>query len=217
MVLLSESDWSPRTGKNGRSILAGRILRPNTGLSGGAARVPTSSPADPFEPTPPMPRVLTIVVLAALLLGSCAPSDPKTLTDEGASALGAGDAAKAQESFEAALTGIDPSHPEWLRASIGRCQALARRDGPAAKKAFLELATAHPSRVNEQDFSLVVSELVQHDAIVEAIDVMDAGVKLYPESPAMQTIKEKVLAASSKSKDAGALEKLKGLGYVGSD
>ena len=164
-----------------------------------------------------MPRRSALLLSLVLVASACSPADPKALTDQGHSALGAGDAEKAQASFDDALAQIDPSHPEWLRASLGRCQALARHDPTAAREAFLGLARSHPARVTVQDFSIVVGELVQAGAVSEAIDVMDAGIKLYPESPVMQVIKEKVIAASTRSQDPGVSDKLKGLGYVGQD
>ena len=50
-----------------------------------------------------------------------------------------------------------------------------------------------------------------------AAEVMDAGVKMFPESPTMMKAKELVIDASKKSKSSGAMDKLKGLGYVGDD
>jgi hypothetical protein len=156
---------------------------------------------------------LTLVIA----LVSCGNTDPKALTDEGTAALGSGDAATAIKSFDAALQNLTPQSPDYLRARMGKCQALARKDPPAAKVEFLALCKAEPGRLREQDFSTVVSELLKHDAVVEAAEVMDAGVKMFPESPKMQVVKELVIDASKKAKSSEGMDKLKGLGYVGTD
>ena len=162
-------------------------------------------------PSTPAPLLALLLCLCA----ACGEGDPKALTDRGTAALGAGRDAEAIESFDRALAGLDPASADWLRASLGRCRALARSQPAKAKGEFLALAKAHPTRVQEQDFGQIVDELVREDAIVEAIDVMDAGIKLHPESPGMQQVRARVLEASQKAQSPEALDKLKGLGYVG--
>ena len=162
-------------------------------------------------------RRLCALVTAAVLLVACSESDPKVLTDKGSAALGAGDAPAAIESFDAALQHMDARNPDYLRASMGRCQALARQNPSQAKDDFLALARSASDRVREQDYSTIVNELVKKGAVAEAVEVMDAGIKAFPESPQMQALKTSVVEASKKSKDRGALQKLKGLGYTGDD
>jgi len=162
-------------------------------------------------------RRLCALVTAAVLLVACSESDPKVLTDKGSAALGAGDVPAAIESFDAALQHMDARNPDYLRASMGRCQALARQNPSQAKDDFLALARSASDRVREQDYSTIVNELVKKGAVAEAVEVMDAGIKAFPESPQMQALKTSVVEASKKSKDRGALQKLKGLGYTGDD
>jgi len=50
---------------------------------------------------------------------------------------------------------------------------------------------------------------------MEAIDVMDAGMKAYPTSEQMKAVQKQVTEAAKQSKDPAGLNKLKGLGYVG--
>ena len=157
--------------------------------------------------------------LAALLclLAACGGGDPKEATDRGQAALGSGDGKSALESFEAALACLAPGDPDWLRASVGRCQALARLDPARAKTEFLALARAHPGTVGEQDFAIVVGDLIAHGGILEAIDVVEAGSARFPESPRMLALREQVVAASQRARDPGAMQRLKGLGYVGDE
>jgi hypothetical protein len=161
--------------------------------------------------------LLSCLLVPLLGLSACSGGDPKELSDQASSALATGDDRRALEGFEKALASLMPGDPAWLRASLGRCQALARLDPPAAKKAFLELARAHSAKVEVVDFGMIVGELVRKGAMIEAIDVMDAGIKLYPESPEMTSIRAQVMEASSKTQDPAAMQKLKGLGYVGDD
>jgi hypothetical protein len=164
-----------------------------------------------------MRHVLPSLVLAACVLTACNGSDPKALTDKGSAALGSGDTRTALESFDAALKHMDPAHPDFLRASLGRCRALASQNPAQAKQDFLSLARSTSLKVNEQDFAAMAEELVNRGAAADAVDVMDAGLKAFPESPKMQFLKQKVVEASKKSKDPAALNKLKGLGYTGDD
>jgi hypothetical protein len=161
-----------------------------------------------------MRNAVSIVCLLALL--GCG-SNPKELTDKGAAALGSGDARTALECFDGALKAMGANDPDFLRASMGHCEALARLDPKRARDEFLSLARSQPGRLREQDYSLIADELVKTHATAEAIDVMDAGVKAFPESPQMQILKQRVVEASKKSKDPAALGKLKGLGYTGDD
>ena len=153
--------------------------------------------------------------LILLLAAACGGSDPKALTDAGVSALGSGDAKSALASFDDALAHMPANDPQLLRASLGRVQALARTEPAKAKEAFLALTESQKSKINEGDFGLVVSELLRKNANVEAVDVMNAGVKMFPESTKMLAVKTQVLEQSKKSNDPAALQKLRGLGYGG--
>ncbi|MFM7282521.1 MAG: hypothetical protein ACKO32_12160, partial [Planctomycetia bacterium] len=85
----------------------------------------------------------------------------------------------------------------------------------AARDAFLAFARDHKPLVQESDYGMVVSELLRGGASMEAIDVMDAGMKAYPASEQMKAVQKQVTEAAKQSKDPAGLNKLKGLGYVG--
>lgn len=154
--------------------------------------------------------------IALLFLAACGGSDPKALTGEGYAALGKGDAKSALSKFDEALAGLDAKHPEYVRASLGRCQALAKTDGAAAKKAFLELVARNAQGVREDDYGLVCSDMLQAGFTMDAIDVMDAGQQRFPESPRMIATKQAVVEAAKREKTPDALKKLESLGYAGS-
>jgi hypothetical protein len=161
--------------------------------------------------------MLPTIVLLTSVLSACAESDPKVLTDKGTAALGAGDIPTAIQSFDAALKHLDSKQPEFLRASMGHCQAMARQNPQQAKDDFLALARSSTIKITEQDYFTIAEELLKKGAFSAAVDVMDAGLKNFPESPTMITLKQQVVEASKKSKDPGAINKLKGLGYTGDD
>ncbi len=160
----------------------------------------------------PIQSLLPLLLLAAV---ACGKSDPKTLTDEGAKALNSGDATKAVAAFDEALASMGPEHADFLRASVGRCEALARTDPPRAKTDFLALAKAQEARVREQDFAAVANELVRRGAVAPAAEIAEAGLKRFPDSKAMLALRDTVGDAAKKSSDPEALKKLKGLGYAG--
>jgi hypothetical protein len=172
---------------------------------------------DPFRDDPTMRQTLTSFLLCVSVLAGCGGSDPKALTDKGTAALGSGDISGAIESFDAALQHMNPSHPEFLRASMGRCRALAGQNPKKAKDDFLALSRSTTAKVQEQDYSSIANELLKKGAAAEAVEVMDAGLRAFPESPKMQLLKKQVVEASTKSKDPAALKALKGLGYTGDD
>jgi len=153
--------------------------------------------------------------IALLFLAACGGSGSTALSSEGFAALGKGDAQGALAKFDAALDGLDSAHPEFLRASIGRCEALAKIDGQKASKSFLDLASKMPAKVGEDDYSLICSRLLQGGFTLEAIDVMDAGRKRFAGSKKMEETLVAVQAAAKKQSSPDALNKLKGLGYAG--
>ena len=161
--------------------------------------------------------ILPLVCLV-FLAASCSESNPKVLTDSGTAALGSGDAPAALKSFDAALSHMDAKHPDFLRASMGKCQALARQNPIEAKQEFLDLARKHTDLVKEPDFATIIRELVRKRAISEATEVVQAGMKSFPQSPTMKAILNEVGDEAKKSSvDPAALDKLKGLGYAGAD
>jgi hypothetical protein len=153
-----------------------------------------------------------------LLIPACGgSSDPQTLLDEGGRALNSGQYETAAERYSAALAAIDddPSRPEWLRAKLGWILAQTRIDAARAKEEFLALAAAHSSKIQDKDFNQVASRLGDADRLPEAIEVLTAGMAAHPESPHLQVLRDDLGKKAEDSNSAGALDALKGLGYVG--
>ncbi|HJO27487.1 MAG: hypothetical protein CMK00_04895 [Planctomycetes bacterium] len=158
-------------------------------------------------------KALRLLLLPALLLASCAGSDPAATKDAAYSALGAGDYASAQTLFDEALAGMAPSDPSFVQASFGRCRAMAHSDGAGASSAFLSLAEGNDS-IGVKDFSMLVSELMDAGNLLDAIELLDKGLTRYPDNERLSTLKEHVVAESQKPGNDAAMDKLKGLGYL---
>lgn len=166
-----------------------------------------------------MKQLLVTLALSLFLLPACGASDPRALADEGSTALNSGDYQKAAGLYEKALAalGDDPSNPDWMRCKLGWVQAEARIDGGRAKDEFLKLAAANPSRVTDKEFNLVGSRLGDAGKLEEAIAVLKAGMEANPESVHLQALMKDLGDRAKSAGSAGALDSLKGLGYVGGD
>ncbi|MFN0007612.1 MAG: hypothetical protein ACKVXR_06865 [Planctomycetota bacterium] len=160
-----------------------------------------------------MRHLLPLILLCSL--AACGSDDPKALTAAGTKALNSGDAKEAVSNFDRALAQMDAGNPDFLRASIGRCLALARIDPERAQSDFLALAQSQPARVQEPEYVAVASELAEKGAIGPATAIAEAGMKRYPESPAMIALRDTIGDAAKKAGDPESLKKLKGLGYTG--
>jgi hypothetical protein len=169
----------------------------------------------------PPRRVLLAAVLAlplALALHACGgeSSDPKALTDEGYAALGSGQHDDAAAKFDAALDAIgeDRQDVSYVRAKMGHVEATIRSKPAAAKDEFLEYARANPSTVTPDHFSTIGGKFAGAGKFSEAIDILDAGMKMHSESPVLVRLAETIKTAAEKAGDTGALDKMSGLGYL---
>lgn len=165
-----------------------------------------------------MHRSTRFVLSCALVIAAaCSKPDPKELTDAAYATLNRGDANAALATFEDALAHIGGSHlhPEFIRASIGRCQALARLGDVRTKAELLDLAKKEPGKVTVQDFSIIASELVPKGQRGDALALLAEAQKLFPTAKAKLDSIAKVIRDAAKSAgDEETLKGLKGLGYT---
>jgi alkylhydroperoxidase family enzyme len=157
---------------------------------------------------------LSILALAlSLPLVACggADSDPVAAAE---AALQGGDSRKAADLLQGHLAGLDRASAEYREVAILHCSALAESQPAASKDALLALATAQPDGVTPKDFKDVQSYLQTHGHFSEAIDVMDAGLKRWPNDATMLKVKDVLIAAVQSAGDEEATAKLKGLGYM---
>ncbi len=162
-----------------------------------------------------MKRLLHLFLSASLV--ACGSKDPSELTDEGMQALRSGKYQEAQEHLDRALADIgnDPSQPGWMRAKMGSIEVLIHLDPNRAKDEFLTLAAANPSKVTDEEFSLIGGLLGEARELDEAVAVLTAGMEAHQESPHLQALRDRLGKMAEASGDAGATDALKGLGYVG--
>lgn len=157
------------------------------------------------------------LLLAAMFFAGCPETDPKALTDRATTAVMSGDWKGGLADFDAALAHMDATSPVYIRASVGRCKALAHLQPTSGKDAFLALVKSQGSKLETQDFQIVASEYVVARQFSDAIDVMHAGMEMFPANPKMVAIKDFVVAESRKAGDPALDAKLRGLGYIGKD
>jgi len=157
------------------------------------------------------------LALVLALLPACGGADPKALTDAGAARLNTGDASGAVAKLDLALTRMAPGDPDFLRASLLLCQALAQTSPERAQEQFLLLARAQVDVVKEADYALVADEMLRAGAIEPAAAIAEAGLKRFADSTAMKALRDRVGDAALRSGDRRSLENLRGLGYAGED
>ena len=164
-------------------------------------------------------RLRLFLPLLLLVLPACGSPDPRALVDEGSKALNSGQYADAARSYEKALAAIgeDSKNPDWKRAKLGLFKAQAHVDPGQAKDGFLQFAAAAPGTVKDDDYNLIASELGAAENLNEAIAVLEAGKKAFPESVHLDALGQDLVKRAAESGDEGALDSLKGLGYVGED
>jgi len=158
------------------------------------------------------PRISTLraalptlaLALVACGGGDAASQDPDALIQDGKTAA-------ALEAIAEQKKTVEEGSEEHLELVLLEVKAQADEAPEAAKEAFLGFAGAHPDSVSPADFKYAVSELRTYSNYVEAIQVMDAGKKRWPEDAVM----DELLAMLEKDaeNDEGAANALKGLGY----
>jgi len=154
-------------------------------------------------------RLLTTLVLA-LAFCACGKSSHEYLA-EARQDLAAGSYADAVAAAESGLAGSPDDVTAW-GLEIVILEAHARAGSGAATKAqLLELAGSYEVRISATDYSSTAQLLQAADEKAVAIEVLDLGIKRFPED-AMLT---KMIADSvATGGDPAELEMLRSLGYI---
>jgi hypothetical protein len=154
----------------------------------------------------------SILLTLTLSLSACnGGGDPK---EAGYAALQAGDHAAAVSAFDEALAASDSSAPDHAELQLARCEALAYVDGAKAEAEFKSLVKGG-AEIGVKQYSLIAGALIGANATVNAVNVVDMGVKAFPDDAKMAALLEKVKEAAAT--DPAALDALKGMGYLGGD
>jgi hypothetical protein len=152
-----------------------------------------------------------LFALLTVFIAACGSADPK---EAGFEALQRAEYADAVYHLEVAMEAAEPGTEEYLEVAVARCEALAYTDPATCKAEFMALVASAAEQISTQDFSMVVTRLMETSEYVAAIDILEAGVNKFPDDPKMGKLKDKVVEKSQKAADPAALEALKGLGYI---
>lgn len=152
---------------------------------------------------------------ASLALASCgggAPTDAAGLTNAGYEKYDAQDYEGAQADFQAALD-AGAEGAALKDATLGLIRALAHTNTEKASQTFQDFASANADLVVAKDYSTIGGELVTAGGTVDAIHVVDAGLKRYDGDAGLTNVLEKIKERAAAG-DAEAASALSGLGYL---
>jgi hypothetical protein len=161
-----------------------------------------------------MRRLHLILALVPLFVCACGSETPEELTASAQVSIAAGDWQKGLAGFEKALEKLTPADAQYMQASLGRCRALARLEPAKGKSEFLKLAEAQKSKVEFQDFHLMVGDFLYKREFLTAIDMMESAKAMYPGAPKFKEMADSVVKASKAAGDSRALDRLRTLGYL---
>jgi len=162
-----------------------------------------------------------LAALALAALATACGQNPTELTNAGRTALESADPAAAEAHFRDALAayGSDHTSPDYLNARVGLCEALAAQEAAAKAQAavdeFRKLATEMPDKIDARLYNSLGGRLADAGHRKEAIDLIGAGKERFPDTEHLDKLAHRILEEAEASNDAGALDALKGLGYVG--
>lgn len=161
-------------------------------------------------------HLLASLALVGLVACGGGSSDPRALNDEGAKSL-ATNPSDALAKFDQAIAAVgeDSSNDQYITAHLGAIDAKIRLgEASAAKDDFLGLAGKHPELISANDFSAYSQKLAGKDPLA-ALEVADAGMQRFPESPGLVAMIDRLKAMAASSGNDEMTSALQGLGYLG--
>jgi tetratricopeptide (TPR) repeat protein len=149
---------------------------------------------------------MTCILLLALACGKSASDHLEAARDD----LDKGQYEPAIEDAEHGLQADPDDKTAWgLELVILEANARAGKVAETTGKLY-ELEVRHPDRLIPSLYSGSAQQLKDAGKTAEAIEVLDAGHKRFPDDPTIA----KALEDAKKSDDPAALERLKSLGYI---
>ena len=149
---------------------------------------------------------MTCILLLALACGKSASDHLEAARKD----LDQGQFDPAIQDAEHGLQADPDDKTEW-GLQLALLEAYARAGKAAETKQKLEeLAAEHPDRIKSSDYSGSAQQLKDAGKAPEAIEVLDAGHKRFPDDSTITGELEK----SKQTTDPAALERLKSLGYI---
>lgn len=164
--------------------------------------------------------LLTFAGLGLFVLSSCGSKSPDALIDAGKGDLAAGSYDSALASFQEAeellrgAEGSDVVEKQRYRARLGVVEAKTKlKDGEGAHNEFALLAADYPKEVDWKVYRKVAEDLRSHGCGPEAIKVLNAAEKAFPEKKdEFLAVIESIKATAGEG--SAELEALRALGYV---
>jgi len=153
--------------------------------------------------------------ITLLALASCGggPSTPTDLHNAGLDLASAGDFAGAISSYQEALGGADETLALQIRLDLAN--AMCHTDAAAAADEFMSIVESNADDLTERDYMSVGRQLKDASAFIEAVVVVDAGVKNLGEAPKLLELISQIGKDAAASGDSSVHDALKGLGYIG--
>lgn len=162
------------------------------------------------------PWLLPLALVLPLATTSCGGSaDAASMISAAENDLNSGKYDDAVSGFEDALAALTTEDPEYVQAKMGHIKALIYGEPDQAKDEFLKLANDLPEHVDIQKYKIIGTKMTEAKRFQQAIDVLDAGIKAFDEPESLMAAMKNVELAAADAGDSGALDALKGLGYVG--
>ena len=171
---------------------------------------PQNWPPSPMRLSQTLHSILGTALLVTLTACGDSAADPFALIQKG--------------EFAAAIAAIEPqletvekgsdAHKDLL---IGYTEALAAEAPEKARDTFIKAMDDHKDFIKPADVKYVVNRMANDGHLVEAIDVMHHGKEAWPKDEAIAVVLDELKKAVTSSGNTGALDKLKSMGYLGSD
>ena len=163
----------------------------------------------------------TLAALALCLLAACGGASPKELAKQADDALRARDAAKAQKLAEEGLEAMKGAEADrataWQLERV-RLEALASQGKKAEVEQGLTTASiTYADQVKADFYAKLGRELADAGKTVESLELVEAGKKKFPDmAPAFDGLIAE-LKTKAEAGDDALMDRLRQLGYVGSN
>ena len=128
-----------------------------------------------------------------------------------------GDFAGAIAAIEPKLATVEKGSEAHKDLLIGYTEALSAENPGKAKDVFIAAMADQKDFIVPADVKYVVNRMANQGHLSEAIDVMDTGKKAWPDDQTIAVVLDELQKAVKSSGDAGALDKLKSMGYLGGE
>lgn len=158
-----------------------------------------------------MKAPILIALTFSFIACNDAPVDP---SEAAYTAVQDGDHKEAVACFDEALATVEAGSAEHTELSLARCGARAHQDVKAACIEFIVLSGSLD--LGEKAYKGMVRNLFNagDGGLLEAVTVVDAGIKKFPDSEGLKAYLEKLKAEAAKAEGGALSEALKGLGYA---